>query len=65
MIELEVRRYVAVDRDTEELVIRTLMKHDGIPTSNAKLRKGLWAAWSSVASPELRRLMGCPFLSQR
>lgn len=56
VVELEVRRYFAVDRDTEELLIRTLTKHDGIPIGNVKLRKGLWAQWSSIASPDLRRV---------
>lgn len=54
VVALADRRYVAVDYATEELLIRTLTKHDGIPVGNAKLRKGLWAAWGSIASPELR-----------
>lgn len=52
---LEARRYVIVDRDTEELLIRTLTRHDGISTANYKLRKGLWASWAVIASPSLRR----------
>lgn len=53
---LEARQYVAVDRDTEELLIRTLTRHDGIPFANPKLRKGLWAQWAAIASPVLRRV---------
>ena len=52
---LEERAYLLVDRDTEEVLIRTLTRHDGIPTGNPKLRKGLWATWHDLGSIDLRR----------
>lgn len=51
---LEAANYVAVDRDTDELLIRSFTKHDGIATANYKLRKGLWGAWVQVMSADLR-----------
>lgn len=53
---LEEQLYIVVDRATEELLVRTLMLHDGIPTKNERLRKGLWAAWHGLASAELRQV---------
>lgn len=56
VVVLEERGYVLVDRDTEELLIRSLTRHDGIPVANTKLRKGLWAAWHNLASHTLRKV---------
>lgn len=53
---LEDRNYVAVDYDTEELLIRTFTRHDGIAAANKNLRKGMWKAWTEVASPRLRHV---------
>lgn len=53
---LEEARFVAVDRDTEEILIRSFTRHDGIPTGNPKLVKGLWGAWTEVASERLRKV---------
>lgn len=51
---LEASRFVAVDRSTGELLIRSFTRHDGIATANYKLKKGMWAAWMGIASPYLR-----------
>lgn len=51
---LEAADYIAVDRDTDELLIRSFTKHDGIATANYKLRKGLWGAWTAIMSADLR-----------
>jgi hypothetical protein len=48
--------YVAVDHNTEELLVRTFIRHDGIATANSNLRKGLWKAWLDLASADLRRI---------
>lgn len=53
---LEAGGYVAVDRSTEELLVRTFVRHDGVATANSNLRKGMWKAWLDLASPELRRI---------
>jgi hypothetical protein len=51
---LEAARYVLIDRDTEELLVRTFVRHDGVGRGNANLRKGMWAHWMDVASEALR-----------
>lgn len=56
VFELTGRHYLALDLETEEVLIRSLTRHDGIPIGNPKLRKGLWGAWGAVASTELRRI---------
>lgn len=53
---LEAAGFVCVDRDTQELLVRTFTRHDGIPISNPKLRKGLWGAWEAIASEALRKV---------
>ncbi len=50
--ELEAARFVLVDRDTEELLIRTLVRHDGIE-SNPKVRRNAQAAFEAVSSRRL------------
>lgn len=53
---LESAGFVCVDHETRELLVRTFTRHDGIPISNPKLRKGLWGAWEAVASERLRKM---------
>jgi hypothetical protein len=56
--ELASARFVVVDRDTEELVIRTLVRHDlDNNRLNNNLIKGLWAAWAGILSAPLRRVV--------
>lgn len=50
---LEDRRYVAVDRETDELVIRTFVKHD--VSGNKNSQRGVWGAWQGIESEYLRR----------
>lgn len=53
--ELEAARYVIVDRDTEELLVRTLVRHDiATVTRNSRLTSGMWNAWLSTESHDLR-----------
>jgi hypothetical protein len=53
---LEATGYVVVDRTTEELLIRSMTKHDGLRTGNPKLLQGLWTAWKGIASRSLREV---------
>lgn len=50
---LEDKRYVLIDRDTDELLIRTFVVHD-LTRLNVNLVKGVWSAWKAVESPLLR-----------
>jgi hypothetical protein len=53
--ELEASRFVVVDRHTDELLIRTFVKHD-IRTvlKNKNLLAGMWNAWRAIQSRQLR-----------
>ncbi len=53
--ELEASRFVLVDHDTDELLIRTFVKHD-ITTvlRNRNLLRGLWNAWAAIQSRQLQ-----------
>ena len=53
---LEDTDYVIVDRDTDELLIRTFVRHDGIENGNVNLRKGMWGAWKAMQSAVLRKV---------
>lgn len=56
--ELASARFVAVDRATEEVVIRTFVRHDlDNHRLNVNLVKGLWAAWAGILSPTLRKVV--------
>lgn len=55
--ELEASRFVLVDRNTDELLIRTLVKNDVANTrllDNRNLLRGLWNAWDAIESRQLR-----------
>lgn len=52
---LEGRRYVAIDRETDELVIRTFVKHDVAGNKNSQ--RGVWGAWQGIESPYLRAVV--------
>lgn len=52
---LESRRFVAIDWDTSELVVRTFVKHDvGI---NRNSLRGMWSSWEGIMSPYLRHVV--------
>lgn len=52
---LERARFVAVDRSTGEVVVRTFTTHDlAEGTLNANLVKGFWSAWDTILSATLR-----------
>jgi hypothetical protein len=53
---LEAASYVCIDRETDEILVRTFTRHDGIPITNERLRKGLWGAYGQVASAGLRKV---------
>ena len=50
---LEQRRYILTDDSTEEVLVRTLVKHDGI-LRNPKLATGMVSAWTGTFSKRLR-----------
>lgn len=52
---LEAADYVAIDRETDELVVRTFVKHDVAGNKNSQ--RGVWAAWSGIESEYLRRVV--------
>lgn len=52
---LESANFIATDHDTDELVIRTFVRHDITQGGwNRNIAKGLWSAWKSISSPFLR-----------
>ena len=53
---LEQAGYVCIDHETEELLVRSLTRHDGLRTQNPKLMKGLWGQWLGIASANLRKI---------
>lgn len=56
--ELASARFVIVDWATEEVVIRTLPRHElDNHRLNVNLVKGLWAAWAAIISPTLRKVV--------
>lgn len=55
--ELETRRYVVIDRETDELLVRTFVRHDSSYDRNSNLLKGIWRAWGAIESGNLRRIV--------
>ena len=56
--ELEAAGFVAIDRDTDELVIRTFARHDFTPNGyNRNIAKGFWSAWGAIMSDHLRHVV--------
>lgn len=53
---LERSRFVAVDWETQEVLVRSFTRNDPIPPTNMRLRKGLWGAWEAIESGHLRRV---------
>lgn len=47
------RGFVLVDEATEELIIRSYLKHD--PPRNRDAWVGMWRQWGRIASADLRR----------
>ena len=53
IIELEHGRFVVVDHETDEVWVRTFVKHDGV-LDNPNHTKGMWNALEFVYSETLR-----------
>lgn len=51
--ELEQARFVVIDRDEEELLIRTLVRNDGV-LAHPNMRKAMWRSLDAVLSEMLR-----------
>jgi hypothetical protein len=54
--ELVERLYFVIDEDTEEVLIRSFVRHDGIVNS-PNMMTGMARAYGSIASPVLRRVL--------
>jgi len=54
--ELEASRFVLVDPGSDELLIRTFVRHEVSPSkvANPRWLAGLWGAWEGIASRQLR-----------
>lgn len=56
--ELEASRFIVVDHNTDELIIRSLVRHDTAAkpskVANPRVLTGLWRAWESIESRQLR-----------
>lgn len=54
--ELEASRFVLVDHDTAELLVRSLVRHDATPSkvANPRWLTGMWSAWQAIQSRQLR-----------
>ena len=50
---LEAANYIFVDRDTEELMVRTMLKHD--PPRGSRTITGMWNAWREIDSDAIKR----------
>lgn len=53
---LEQTGYVVIDHDTDELAIRTFMRHDGV-TAMPNPLKGAARAWRQIHSPTIRQVV--------
>lgn len=53
---LEAAEFVVVDRDTEELLIRSFVKHDGVADS-PNLIKAMWKDFDGIFSPLIRDVL--------
>ena len=61
--ELEEARFVVLDHDTEELIVRSFTKHDlELTRLSANVVKGLWGHWKGIISRRLRSevVRNCP-----
>jgi hypothetical protein len=54
--ELEDAGLVSIDEATEELVIRTFVRHDNL-LRNQNTGRGMWSGWASIESPMLRQVV--------
>lgn len=52
--ELEQRRFIVIDDRTDELLVRSFVRYDGI-TKSWPIVKSMWSSWRAVTSPRLRR----------
>ena len=52
------RRYILTDEATEEVLVRTLVKHDGV-LRNPKTAIGMVSAWTGTYSQDIRAAVAC------
>lgn len=53
LAELEDARFVLVDLDSEEIAVRSFVRHD-VQVTNPKMAKAVWSAWSQMGSASHR-----------
>lgn len=53
---LDAARFIVVDEEHAELVVRTFIRHDGA-TRSWQLRTAMWASWEGISSPRIRALL--------
>lgn len=53
--ELDDARFLLVDSSTEEVIVRTYVRHDGAWRRNRNMRAAIWNQWVRVESRDLRR----------
>ena len=46
--KLEMARFVVIDTDTDECLIRTQVRHDGVLSRGPKLAGGVLTAWRAI-----------------
>jgi len=56
LAELEAAQFIAVDRTTDELVLRTFVANDGL-CKTPNVAKGMWRAWDAIESHTLRQVV--------
>lgn len=57
-LELWHTRFVMIDPDTEEIGIRSFVRHDGV-LFNSKVAVGMVAAWNGIVSSNIRAMVAC------
>ena len=57
-LELWHTRFVMIDPDTEEIGIRSFVRHDGV-LFNSKVAVGMVAAWNEIVSSNIRAMVAC------
>ena len=55
--KLEMARFVVIDRDTDECLIRTQVRHDGVLSRGPKLAGGVLTAWRAIYSRKLKSIV--------
>lgn len=55
--ELVQARFIVIDRDTDECLLRTLVRHDGTLRKGPKVAAGVVSAWRAIYSRQLKSVL--------